>query len=442
MQKRNKVSRRNFVKTTVAGAIGASIPFSKANAESKLTEKMDEPKIKEFRRLGRTDFKVSDISFGAGGLTNANVFEKGLDMGINYIDTANHYARGRSEKTIGEVLKNRDRKSVFLTTKLNLIFGGTKVEEIRSKFYESLERLQTDYVDCFMIHMTSEIEQIKSEAFHKVAEELKADGKVRFLGLSNHGMEFNLAGQIKDPMEKVIMAAVDDGRFDVALFVYNFIQKKQGERIIKKCKEKDVGVTLMKVDPVNMYSGIQQNLNDMKERGSEPSERYVKLVKDFENFVKDADKFKEKYGLKSEIDVREAAIKFVLTNKDVHCVCPSINSFEDLDAFISLSGKKLTPDSTALLRDYKSGPGKYYCRHACNECESACPQKIPVNTIMRYNHYFEAFGREKHAMQKYAGLNICLPDKCLDCTGLCEIICPNNVPVRSLLISAHQNLTV
>lgn len=442
MQKKNKVSRRNFVKTTVAGAIGASIPFNTVNAASRFSGKQEDLKIKDFRTLGRTGFKVSDISFGAGQLSNANVLEQALNLGINYIDTAEHYVRGRSEKTIGEVLKNRNRKSVFLTTKLNLIRGGNKAEEIRNRFYECLERLQTDYVDCLMIHMTSEIEQVKSEAFHLVADELKADGKVRFLGLSNHGMEFNLAGQIKDPMEKVIMAAVDDGRFDVALFVYNFIQKDQGERIIKACKKKDVGVTLMKVDPVNMYSGILQNMNDMKESGREPSEEYAKLVRDFGNFIKGADEFKNKYGLKSEKELKEAAIKFVLTNKDVHCVCPSINNFEDLDAFVSLSGTNLTPTGTAMLDDYNNFMGNYYCRHACGICESSCPDKVPVNTIMRYNHYFEAFGREKHAMTKYAALKSNNGLNCTDCSGVCEIKCPYNVPVRSLLLSAHQNLTV
>ena len=82
-------------------------------------------------------------------------------MGVNYIDTAEHYVSGRSEKTIGEVLKSRERKSVFLTTKLNLLFGGgDSKEELRERFFKCLERLQTDYVDCFMIHMTSELKQV------------------------------------------------------------------------------------------------------------------------------------------------------------------------------------------------------------------------------------------------------------------------------------------
>ncbi|MFC2117068.1 aldo/keto reductase [Bacteroidota bacterium] len=442
MKKKNNFSRRNFVKTSVVGAIGATIPFSTSNAANSENSGTGEQKIKEYRRLGRTNFKVSDISYGAGGLTNANVFENALKMGVNYIDTAEHYARGRSETTIGEVLKKIDRKSVFLTTKLNLNMRGRTKEDIRNRFHECLQRLQTDYVDCLMIHMSPEIEQVTDENFHKVAEELKAEGKVKFLGLSNHGPEFNMAGRVKDPMENVICAAVDDGRFDVALFVYNFLQKEQGERIIKKCKEKDVGVTLMKSNPINMYSQLKKSYDEAVGRGETPSERFTNSLKDAEKWWNDAESFREKYGLKSFTDVRNAATQFVLNNPDVHCVCPTINSFEDLETFIALSGSRLSPKSTAMLDDYGSSMGKYYCRHACGICESACPDNVPVNTIMRYNHYFEAQSREKHAMQKYFALNTAKANICSACAGNCESECPHDVPIKSLLISAHQNLTV
>jgi len=64
---------------------------------------------------------VSDISFGAGLLTNAPVVAAALDRGVNYIDTGEHYGEGASERAIGEVLKRRgDRKTLFLTTKLNV----------------------------------------------------------------------------------------------------------------------------------------------------------------------------------------------------------------------------------------------------------------------------------------------------------------------------------
>ena len=226
-----------------------------------------EPKIREYRMLGRTGFKVSDISFGAGNLNNPDVLNAALDMGINYIDTAEHYARGNSERTIGEVINRHDRKKLFITSKLNFSMGSSTKQGLKDRFTKCLERLQTDYIDCFMIHMTPAAEQVKHEPYHELVKELKAEGKIRFTGLSNHGTEHKLAGPIKDEMEKVVLAAAEDGRFDVVLFVYNFIQKEQGEKILKACKEKNMGTTLMKVNPVKFYEDTQEQFAKAEEAG-------------------------------------------------------------------------------------------------------------------------------------------------------------------------------
>jgi predicted aldo/keto reductase-like oxidoreductase len=61
---------------------------------------------------------------------------------------------------------------------------------------------------------------------------------------------------------------------------------------------------------------------------------------------------------------------------------------------------------------------------------------------MRYNHYFNAQGREKYAMEQYAELGITKADLCQNCEGHCERACPYNVPIQSLLMLAHHNLTL
>ncbi len=76
------------------------------------------------------------------------------------------------------------------------------------------------------------------------------------------------------------------------------------------------------------------------------------------------------------------------------------------------------------------------------ECESHCPHRVPVNTIMRYNHYFRAQGREKDALEKYANLPGPKADMCEDCSGYCEKICPYGIPIQVLLTLAHQTLTI
>ena len=227
------VSRRGFLKTTGAVVAGGGLSGTVQETSAEEYSAKQDLRIRAHRTLGRTGFDVSDIGFGAGFLNNANVMEVALDMGVNYIDTAEHYANGQSERAIGNALRGRDRSKIFLTTKLNLNFGGgAEVEDLKRRFFQCLDRLQTDYADCLMIHMTPVADQIKHQPYHTVIEELKAEGKVRFSGLSNHGTEHSVYGRTQDTMEAVIGAAAEDGRFDVALFVYNFLQKEQGERVI------------------------------------------------------------------------------------------------------------------------------------------------------------------------------------------------------------------
>ena len=82
-----------------------------------------------------------------------------------------------------------------------------------------------------------------------------------------------------------------------------------------------------------------------------------------------------------------------------------------------------------ILAAYKEECGELYCRHACGICESSCPHHVPVNTIMRYNHYFEAQGSEKFAMEKYAQLETSKADHCRNCAGWCQTSCPYGVPI-------------
>jgi predicted aldo/keto reductase-like oxidoreductase len=401
----------------------------------------EKSEIKEYRLLGRTGFKASDIGFGAGNLTDPALFAAALDAGVNYIDTAEHYARGNSERTIGQVIKNRDRKKLFITGKLNFGMGKSTKEGIKDRAQKCLERLQTDYLDCLMIHMTPTLDQVKHEGYHEAIRELKAEGRVKFTGLSNHGIEHKYAGFIKDPMDQVILAAADDGRFDVVLFTYNFIQREKGEKILKVCREKNMGTTLMKTDPVRAYNDIQNMYARMREKGR-VTEAAEKIISEFRSRADKAREFAKKYGLSGDKEVRGAAIKFCLSNPAVHSVCPTINTYEDLEFYVSLSGGRLKPVEEGMLADYKSLSGNLYCRHACGECEPHCPNEVPVNTIMRYQHYFMSQGREKQAMEKYAALQRTNAAVCTDCEGHCEAACPFGVKVQGLLMAAHQTLSL
>ena len=436
------LSRRTFIRSAVSGS--AALGFlGIRELPGQLAETSPELKIKEYRTLGRTGFRVSDIGLGAGNLSNPDVLEAALEMGVNYIDTAEHYNRGNSERTIGQVFAKRDRKKVFLTTKLNMMMGGGSKEKIKSRFAKCLERLKTEYADCLMIHMVPTVEQLKHEDYHEAIRELKAEGKVRFTGLSTHGTEHRMAGPVKDEMDRIVLAAAEDGRFDVVLFTYNFIQKEMGHRILAACKGKNMGTTLMKTNPVKFYQDLQDIETRNREHGRKMGEQFYKILEDYKTLVDRGRDFIQKYGINGPERARDAAIRFCLGNPDVHSVCPSMNTFDELRSFVALSGSRLDEEGRSLLADFRSGLGRYYCRHSCGRCESLCPQDVRVNTVMRYYHYFAAQRRERYAMEKYDALGGEGAGACSSCAKcICEDACPYGVPVQALLLLAHQTLTL
>ena len=180
------ISRRHFLGGAAAAVAGVGLGTPAKLIAGSSEAEAPKGKIKEYRTLGRTGFKASDIGLGAGYVTDPALLEAILDSGINYIDAAESYENGQVERALGKVLQNRDRKSLFITSKMVLEKKDTK-ETVKKRTLKCLERIQSDYVDCMMIHMGATVEQIKNEGFHAAIQELKTEGKVRFCGLSNHG---------------------------------------------------------------------------------------------------------------------------------------------------------------------------------------------------------------------------------------------------------------
>jgi predicted aldo/keto reductase-like oxidoreductase len=291
-----------------------------------------------------------------------------------------------------------------------------------------------------MIHSCETVEILKTPGFHAAMEQLKKEGKLRHVGISHHGSNWYKLPEVT--MEKILMEAVKDGRFDVFLLAYNFIQEDNGARVLKACKEKNIGATLMKVNPIGAIDRVKARIDKMKKEKKEIPDIMKGIIPRLEAKEKRAQWFIKKYQLNDATRMRDAAIRYVLSNPDVHTVCCGFQNFDAIDTFIPLSGTTLSDMEKVKLAAYKEGCSDFYCRHACGECESACPSKVPVNSIMRYNHYFDAQGKEKFAMKSYANLDSAKADICAQCSGYCERACPYGVPVQGLLHFAHQNLTL
>lgn len=444
----SKVSRRKFIGISGAAIAGASLtPISIASAASKNSKEI---KIRKTRALGRTGFSVSDISMGCASLKEGNLVRYAYDKGVNYFDTAERYGRGAAETAIGKAMPHMDRKKIFITTKLDIKTGESEQSYI-DRFTKCQERMKTDYIDALLISGATTVAQVKDKAFHAAVNKLKADGRLKHAGVACHGPR----GQQGDSMEKVLSTAAEDGRFDVMLLVYNFLQRKEGENILAACKAKNIGTTAMKTAP-----GKIKDVPDFNpDNPNSDQEERIKMMMGFgmdrkaaiaqvENMVK-SDKvareqttpFVAKYGIKTEEQLWDASVKWVRQNKDMHTVCISMTDFDKVDKSVALSGEKLSSTQTALLRDYDNKLSRSYCRHACNDCSGACSDAVPVSTIMRYSYYYEQ-GNEKLAMEKYAGLKESNAISCAGCDAPCEGSCPHRVMVKSNLLNAHSMLTL
>ena len=433
MSKDKSLKRRTFLKKSAAGVVGAGIASSAA--WSSPAEEKPSLKIKDYRVLGRTGFEVSDL--GGGYIQDPGLISALLDTGVNYLDTAESYPG--HHRTLSEVIKKRDRKSLFITSKMEMT-EDISTEGLIKRVRKCLEELGTEYVDCMMMHCPEKVETLGTKGFHEAMKQLKTEGRVRFVGVSHHGSFWMKAPE--ETMEAVLLAAAEDGRFDVFLLAYNFLQMDRAERVLEACKEKQIGTALMKTTPVAKYYTIKSRVEQLEQEGKEVNEFYREGLERYKAMSVRAEQFIEKHRLENPDEIKEAAIRFVLENPNVHTVCCSLTNFDELDRAIRLSGTRLSEWEKSKLARFEEGFGRLYCRHGCGLCEPVCPHSVPVNTILRYNHYFEAQGREKYAMSRYAEVPGARADRCRDCAGPCESACPYGVPVRGMMAMAHRQLSV
>ncbi|MGN1146437.1 MAG: aldo/keto reductase [Acetatifactor sp.] len=152
----------------------------------------------EKRKLQNLGIETSLLGFGCmrfpttpdGKIDEARaeeMLQKGIAEGVNYIDTAYPYHNGESEPFVGKVLKKYDRDSFFLATKLP-IWLINSLEDVDRIFEEQLKRLQTDHIDFYLMHAMGKgsWDKMLKIGCVKRLEELKAEGRIKYLGFSFH----------------------------------------------------------------------------------------------------------------------------------------------------------------------------------------------------------------------------------------------------------------
>ena len=152
----------------------------------------------EYRSLGRTGVMVSPLCLGTmnfGGPTGKEdsiaILDRALDAGINFIDTANVYNAGESERIVGEALaRNGKREQVVLATKVHGRMGPGPNDAGNSRYHiikaceDSLRRLRTDHIDLYQLHRPSQT--IPQDETLRACDDLIRAGKVRYIGCSTH----------------------------------------------------------------------------------------------------------------------------------------------------------------------------------------------------------------------------------------------------------------
>jgi aryl-alcohol dehydrogenase-like predicted oxidoreductase len=197
----------------------------------------------QYRKLGKTGFNISAISLGTwqvGGrwgsvFNNANaeeILNTAIDSGINFIDTADVYSDGESEKAIGNFLKNR-KERIYVATKCGRqiqphVNEGYQTKILRKYVEDSLLRLQLETIDLIQLHCPPTPVFYRPEIF-ELFEKLKQEGKIQHLGVS---------------VEKVeeALKAIEFDNVTTVQIIFNVFRQRPAELFFKEAKKKNIGI--------------------------------------------------------------------------------------------------------------------------------------------------------------------------------------------------------
>jgi aryl-alcohol dehydrogenase-like predicted oxidoreductase len=196
----------------------------------------------EYRSLGRTGVMVSPLCLGAmnfGGPTSEEesiaIINRALEAGINFIDTANVYNNGASERIVGKALKDNGRRDqIVLATKVNGTMGPGPNDRGPSRYHilraceDSLRRLQTDHIDLYQLHRPPMT--IPQDETLRAFDDLIRSGKVLYIGCSTH------------PAWMVMEALATSERYNLARYIseqppYNLLDRRIENELVPLCQK-------------------------------------------------------------------------------------------------------------------------------------------------------------------------------------------------------------
>ncbi len=295
-----------------------------------------------FNDFGKAGFKVSNVGFGAwaiGGTAWGDGRKDGdavaalkasMDAGINFYDTCDSYGDGHSEELIGEFFKT-NRKEVIIVTK-----GGTnfRVPE-RSKNFkrdylmmsldESLQRLKTDYVDVYLLHVPDSRWQDEADVLSTM-EEIKKSGKARTCGLAMWGAADTLHALEKDT--KGVIEAIE--------CPFNILNKSNIE-VVKIARERNIAVFTSQP----LASGILTGKYGADTNFADGDNRKGFWSKERFESVQDDMKIIEECVRETGMKMNELALAYNLSYPGICSVIPGGKNAEQVQKNVAASGKRL-----------------------------------------------------------------------------------------------------
>jgi Predicted oxidoreductases of the aldo/keto reductase family len=344
-----------------------------------------------YSTLGKTGMKVTRMAFGCMTTSDGSVVERAADAGINYFDTARVYQGGNNERMVGAALKNY-RQKVFISSKTISKDAKTAASDLDT----SLKTLQTDHLDVWHLHARNEPSAVTDELL-EVQNSAKKAGKTRFVGVSFH------AGHAE-----MIPAMLKLNHFDVFLMSYNFTMDPAIDALIAQARKANVGIVAMK----GLAGGVRPTVGSYKI----PADMLSRL---------------------NRSGAPVAAIKWVLKNKNVDTIIPSITDNDQLDENLRAMSAPYVDSDAKLLAARLEEIRPLYCR-MCGNCKGTCPKGLPVADMLRFLMYAESYGQFSLGRENYQSLAPELTQvRCSDC-GTCSVHCPNGVRVSERLIRSQE----
>jgi len=302
----------------------------------------------KYRRLGKSDIKVSEIGFGAWTIgldwwgkkieddEAIRMLKRAFDRGINFFDTGDMYGKGKSEKLIGIAFKGMRNEVVYSSKWGYDMYNAEQIghselpqkhnsEYLQYALDKSLERLQTDYIDVYSLHNPKMQAVTNSELFDAL-DNLVTSGKIR-----SHGVALGPAIGWKDEG----LHAIKEHDITCLQSVYNILEQDPGNDLLKAGEEKDVGIMARVPDASGILTGkVNENttFNKNDHRSVRKKEWITEALKKVENMKAIADK--------KGWNITELAIKFILSHKAISVVLPTMISIEEIDKFSEISDGK------------------------------------------------------------------------------------------------------